>query len=112
MPALAATWCTLLLAVAILAGAGALVGIRVSQESGTLANELTRSTHEFEHWLQTGPFHIRERAIQQFTDNALTWFNQHRSLVAGTVVTGGKIAIEIIARAPGPGPRVPSTASA
>jgi predicted PurR-regulated permease PerM len=97
MPGLAATWCTLLIAVAILAGAGALVGIRVSQESGTLANELTRSTHQFEHWLETGPFHVRGRAIQQLSNSVLTWFNQHRSLVAGTVVTGGRIALEIIA---------------
>jgi predicted PurR-regulated permease PerM len=97
LPALAATWCALLLAAAILAGAGALVGIRVSQESGTLTNELTRSTHQFEHWLETGPFHVRGHAIQQFTSSILTWFNQHRSLVAGTVVTGGRIALEIAA---------------
>jgi predicted PurR-regulated permease PerM len=97
MPALAATWCTLLLAIAIIAGAGTLVGIRVSQESSTLADELTRSTHQFEHWLVTGPFHVRQRTIQQFSDSVLTWFNQHRSLVAGTVVTGGRIVLEIVA---------------
>ncbi|MGE5290555.1 MAG: AI-2E family transporter [Micromonosporaceae bacterium] len=97
MNALAATWCTLLLAIAVLAGAGTLVGIRVSQESGTLASELTRSAHQFEHWLVTGPFHVRQHAIQQFSNSVLTWFNQHRSLVAGTVVTGGRIALEIVA---------------
>ena len=94
---LAATWIVLLLAVGVVAGAGTLVGIRVSQESNTLTNELTRTTHQFEHWLETGPFHVRPSSLQQFSNNVLGWFNSHRSLVAGTVVTGGKIATEILA---------------
>jgi predicted PurR-regulated permease PerM len=94
---LAATWCVLLLAIGLVAGAGTLVGIRVSQESGTLTNELRRTTHQFEHWLVTGPFHVRQSSIQQLSNNIFGWFNSHRSLVAGTVVTGGKIATEIAA---------------
>jgi len=94
---LAATWCVLLLAIGVVAGAGTLVGIRVSQESSTLTNELSRTTHQFEHWLETGPFHVRNSSIQQLSNNVLAWFNSHKSLVAGTVVTGGKIATEILA---------------
>ena len=97
MHPLAATWCTLLLAIGVVAGAGTLVGIRVSQESTTLTNELIRTTHELEHWLETGPFHVRPSSIQQLSNDLLNWFNSHRSLVAGTVVTGGKIATEIFA---------------
>jgi predicted PurR-regulated permease PerM len=94
---LAATWCVLLVAIGVVAGAGTLVGIRVSQEATTLTNELSRTTHEFEHWLETGPFHVRPSSIQQLSNNILNWFNGHRSLVAGTVVTGGKIVTEILA---------------
>ena len=97
MHPLAATWCVLLLAIGVVAGAGTLVGIRVSQESTTLTNQLIRTTHQFEHWLETGPFHVRPSSIQQLSNNLLSWFNSHRSLVAGTVVTGGKIATEILA---------------
>jgi predicted PurR-regulated permease PerM len=97
MPGLAATWCTLLLAIAVVAGVGTLVGVRVSQESTTLVNELGRTTRQFEHWLETGPFHVRQHNIQQLSNTVLGWLNSHRSLVAGTVVTGGKIAIEILA---------------
>jgi len=97
MHPLAATWCVLLLAIGVVAGAGTLVGIRVSQESTTLTNELIHTTHQFEHWLETGPFHVRASSIQQLSNNLLTWFNSHRSLVAGTVFTGGKIATEILA---------------
>jgi len=97
MPTMAATWCTLLLAVAVVAGAGTLIGIRVSQESTTLMSQLTRTTHQLEHWLETGPLHVRPSDIQQLSDNLVAWFNSHRSLVAGTVFTGGKIATEILA---------------
>jgi predicted PurR-regulated permease PerM len=94
---LAATWCVLLLAIGVVAGAGTLIGIRVSQEATTLTNELSRTTHQFEHWLETGPLHVRPDSIQQLSNNVLNWFNGHRSLVAGTVVTGGKIVTEILA---------------
>ena len=97
MHPLAATWCVLLLAIGVVAGAATLVGIRVSQESTTLTNQLIHTTHQFEHWLETGPFHVRPSSIQQLSNNLLSWFNSHRSLVAGTVVTGGKIATEILA---------------
>ncbi len=97
MPTMAATWSTLLLAVGVVAGAGTLVGIRVSQESTSLTNQLARTTRQFEHWLETGPFHVRPSSIQQLSDNLLAWLNAHRSLVAGTVLSGGKIATEILA---------------
>ncbi len=97
LPALAATWCTMLLAIGVVAGAATLVGVRVSQESTTLVNELGRTTRQFEHWLETGPFHVRRHSIEQLSNTVLGWLNSHRSLVAGTVVTGGKIVIEILA---------------
>lgn len=94
---MAATWCTLLVATAVVAGAGTLVGIRVSQESASLTSQLTRTTNELKHWLITGPFHVRKSSIEQLSNNVLAWFSSHRSLVAGTVFTGGKIATEILA---------------
>jgi predicted PurR-regulated permease PerM len=94
---LIATWCVLLLAIGVVAGVVTLIGIRVSQESNTLIKEMSRTTHQFEHWLETGPFHVRPSSIQQLSNNVLGWFNSHKSLVAGTVVTGGKIATEIVA---------------
>ena len=97
MHPLAATWCTLLLAIGVVAGAVTLIGIKVSQEYATLTNQLSRTTRELEHGLETGPFHVRPSSIQQLSNNLLNWFNGHRSLVAGTVVTGGKIATEILA---------------
>lgn len=97
MPALAATWCTVLAAVAVLAGAGTLIANRVSNEYGTLVTELAHTTKKTENWLVTGPFHVHQRTLQQLSDTILHWLNAHRSVVAGTVVTGGRIALEISA---------------
>jgi predicted PurR-regulated permease PerM len=97
MPALAATWCTLLAAIAVLAGAGTLIANRVSSEYGTLVNQLAHTTRQLQHYLVTGPFHVRQRTLQQLSNTILHWLNSHRSVVAGTVVTGGRIALEIAA---------------
>lgn len=97
MPALAATWCTLLAAIAVLGGAGTLIANRVSIEYGSLVNELAHTTRTVEHWLVTGPFHVRQATLQQLSNTILHWLNSHRSAVAGTVVTGGRIALEIAA---------------
>jgi predicted PurR-regulated permease PerM len=95
LPALAATWCTLLAGIAVLAGAGTLIANRVSNEYGSLFNELAHTLHAVEYWLVASPFHVRQKSLQQLSDTILHWLNAHRSLVAGTVVTGGRIALEI-----------------
>ena len=95
LPALAATWCTLLTAIAVIAGAGTLIGNRVSGEYGTLVAELAHTTKKAENWLVTGPFQVRQVTLQQLSNTILHWLNAHRSFVAGTVVTGGRIALEI-----------------
>ena len=97
MPALAATWCTLLVAIAVLAGAGTLIANRVSNEYGTLVNELAHTTKKVENWLVTGPFQVRKQTLQQLSNSILHWLSSHRSAVAGTVVTGGRIVLEISA---------------
>jgi len=97
LPALAATWCTLLAAVAVLAGAGTLIADRVSTEYGTLVTELAHTTKKAEMWLVAGPFHVHQVTLQQLSNTILHWLNTHRSFVEGTVVTGGRIALEIAA---------------
>ena len=98
MPALAATWCTLLIAVAILAGAGTLA---VTRTTGRLPAPGQRAQAHRRPQLQTSlagpPFHVRHAGIQGLSNRALKYLQQHQSLVAGTVVSGGKIFLEILA---------------
>jgi predicted PurR-regulated permease PerM len=96
MPALAATWCTFLLALVIIAGALTLAGNRVSADYPTLAAEVRRTANEVQKSLAGPPFHLNGRRLQQLTNQVVHFISQHKSEVAGTVVTGGKIFLEIL----------------
>jgi predicted PurR-regulated permease PerM len=97
LPALAATWCTLLFAVAVLGGAVTLAATRATADYPTLVRELTHTGNELQKWLAGPPFHIRHGGIEGLANRGLTYLKQHQSLVAGTVLSGGRIFLEILA---------------
>jgi predicted PurR-regulated permease PerM len=97
LPALAATWCTLLFAVAVLGGAVTLAATRATADYPTLVRELTHTGNELQNWLAGPPFHIRHGGIEGLANRGLTYLKQHQSLVAGTVLSGGRIFLEILA---------------
>jgi predicted PurR-regulated permease PerM len=94
-PAMLATWCALLAAIAAIAGLGTLIGVRISQEYPTLLSELTDTGHKLQTWLAGPPFHIRQARLQNLLRSAENEISTHKSLVAGTVLTGGKYVTEI-----------------
>jgi predicted PurR-regulated permease PerM len=97
LPSLAATWCTLLVAVAILAGAGALAATQTSADYQTIVRDLGNTSGDLQRWLAGAPFHFRQASLHQLSNRGLTFLKHHQSLVAGTVLSGGRIALEIVA---------------
>ena len=97
LPALAATWCTVLIAVAVLAGAGTLAVTRTTANYPQLVSELRHTVTELQASLAGPPFHLRHAGLQSLSNRALKYLQQHQSLVAGTVLSGGKIFLEILA---------------
>jgi predicted PurR-regulated permease PerM len=97
MPPILATWCSLLAAVAVIAGLGTLIGVRVSAEYPTLVSDVTHFGHQVQSWLAGPPFHIRRARLDQLVNNAINEIKTHKSQVAGTVLTGGKYVVEIVA---------------
>ncbi len=97
LPSLAAAWCALLVAVAVLAGAGTLAATRATADYPTLVNELRHTTNQLQVYLAGPPFHLRHAGLQGLANRGLTYLKQHQALVAGTVVSGGKIFLEILA---------------
>jgi predicted PurR-regulated permease PerM len=95
MPSLAATWCTLLAAAVVLTGVGLLVSDRVSADYPELVSETRHTTQQVESWLAGPPFHMNSRRLQSFLNELPHFISQHKSLVEGTVLTGGKIAAEV-----------------
>jgi len=96
MPSMAATWCTLLGAVIVLAGIVVLAANRVSADYPRLQNEVKHTAHQVQTSLAGSPFHLTNVRVQQYLDQFTHFLSQHQSLIAGTVVTGGKIAIELV----------------
>ena len=95
LSSLAATWCTLLAAAAVLTGVGLLVSDRISADYPELVNETRHTTQQVQSWLAGPPFRLNGGNLRNFLNELPHFVSQHRSLVEGTVLTGGKIAAEI-----------------
>ena len=96
LPSLAATWCTILAAIAVLAGIGTLAANRVSADYPQLSDEVRHTAREVQVSLAGPPFHVSSVRLQQYSNELVQFLTQHKSLVAGTVVTGGKIVLELL----------------
>jgi predicted PurR-regulated permease PerM len=96
MPPLAATWCTVLTAAVVLAGLSTLAASRVSADYPTLQTEVKHTAHQVQASLAGPPFHISSARLGQYSGQLAHFLSQHKSLIAGTVVTGGKIVVELV----------------
>ena len=94
LPNMAATWLTLLTAAVVLGGLGTLVANRVSADYPALLDEAKHTTAQVQSWLAGPPFHLKSTNIQKYLNNIPGYLSKHKTLVEGTVVTGGKIASE------------------
>jgi predicted PurR-regulated permease PerM len=94
---LGATWCTLLLAIVALAAGVFLVTNRVQAEYPNLVAQFKHTTADIQSWLAGPPFHLRTGNLQRLSNNVVKYLSQHKSLVEGTVVTGSRIVVEILA---------------
>jgi len=96
MPSLAATWCTVLAAVAVLAGIGVLAANRVSADYPRLQGEVRHTAHQVQASLAGPPFHLSSARLNDYYNQIVHFLSKHQSLIAGTVVTGGKIVLELL----------------
>jgi len=97
LPNMAATWVTLLVAAVVLGGVGTLVANRVSADYPTLLAETKHTVAQVQSWLAGPPFHLKSANVQKYLNNIPSYLSKHKTLVEGTVVTGGKIASEFFA---------------
>ncbi len=97
LPALAATWCTFLAALAVLAGVVVLAATRTSADYQRLVSDVGSTSDDLQRWLAGPPFHLHRAGLEQLSNRLLTFLKQHQSAVAGTVVSGGRIFLEVVA---------------
>jgi predicted PurR-regulated permease PerM len=94
LPALAATWVTLLIVAVVFGGLVMLIAARVSAEYPALVAETRHTITQIESLLAGPPFHLNSNSVHKFLNNIPGYLSKHKSLVEGTVLTGGKIASE------------------
>jgi predicted PurR-regulated permease PerM len=94
---LLATWCTFLLGLVVIAGAITLLANQISSEYPVLFAELKKTANHLQRSLAGAPFHLRSASVSKYTSDLLNYISQHKSVVAGTVLTGGKYATEFLA---------------
>src|SRR5262252_3903902 len=97
LPALAATWCTFLATLAVLAGVVVLAATRTSADYQRLVTDVGSTSDDLQRWLAGPPFHLHRAGLEQLSNRLLTFLKQHQSAVAGTVVSGGRIFLEVVA---------------
>jgi len=93
---LLSTWCCFLSALLIIGGAMTLVATQISADYPTLFHEVQRTATELQHSLAGPPFHLSKPRLSRLSTNALNYIAQHKSVVAGTVLTTGKYALEFL----------------
>jgi len=97
LPALAATWCTFLAALMVVAGVVVLAATRTSADYQRLVTDVGSTSDDLQRWLAGSPFHLHRAGLEQLSNRLLTFLKQHQSEVAGTVVSGGRIFLEVVA---------------
>jgi predicted PurR-regulated permease PerM len=97
MPSLAATWCTILATIVVLTGLGMLAANRVGADYPALRAEVKHTVKEVQAYLARPPFHLNSARLQQYTNQVGNFLLQHKTDVAGTVLTGGKFVLELAA---------------
>ncbi|MGH3180195.1 MAG: hypothetical protein ACRDPF_40765, partial [Streptosporangiaceae bacterium] len=89
LPALAATWVTLLIVAAVLGGLVILIAARVSADYPNLVTETRHTITQIESLLAGPPFHLKNNSVHRFLNNIPGYLSKHKALVEGTVLTGG-----------------------
>ncbi|GAA4611752.1 AI-2E family transporter [Actinoallomurus liliacearum] len=97
MPSLAATWLTMLLALGVLGGVGTFVGIQANDQFPHLVTRIQRTATQFQHWLVTGPLHLKNSQLQSAVDQLLNQIQQQRGKLVSTAFTGATVAGEVLA---------------
>jgi predicted PurR-regulated permease PerM len=92
-----ATWCVFLVALLVIAVAITLVANQISADYPTLFHEVQKTTVQVQRSLAGPPFHLNSTRLSKIGTEITNYISQHRSVVAGTVLTGGKYATEFLA---------------
>jgi predicted PurR-regulated permease PerM len=97
LPKLAATWITLLLAIGVLAGIVVLITNQVQAGYPRLSAEVVKTVDNLQRELSGPPFHLNATKLHQYASKFVNYLANHKTVVLGTALTGGKYFLEVLA---------------
>jgi predicted PurR-regulated permease PerM len=97
MPALAATWLTVLASLGVLGGVGTFVGLQANQQFPHFSDRVERTARDIQNWLMKGPLHLKSSQLQAAVDAILKQLHEQRSKLVHAVFTGAAFAVEALA---------------
>ncbi len=97
MPNLLATWVTLLAAIGVLTGVGILITNQVQAGYPKLSAEVLHTVHQTQKVPGRPALPAQRDRFNQISKNLVNYLAQHKTVVAGTVLTGGKYFAEVLA---------------
>lgn len=96
LPRLAATGVTLLATIGVLAGVGILITNQIQAGYPQLSAEVRTTVNTVRRFLERPPFRLNNKDFNQLSNKLLDYLAQHKTVVAGTVLTGGKYFLEVL----------------
>jgi len=97
LPKLAATWITVLLAIGVLSGVGLLIANQIQAGYPRLSAEVVKTANRLQRELSGPPFHLNSAKLHQYVSKFVDYLANHKTVVLGTALTGGKYFLEILA---------------
>lgn len=96
VPRLLATVLAVLSAVIVLGGLITVVILGAANQAPQLGDEINRLIPHVKSRLETGPFHVDARTVNNFSQTLTKTVSTHSSQVASTAVATGKTVVEVI----------------
>ncbi|MDQ6785055.1 MAG: AI-2E family transporter [Actinomycetota bacterium] len=96
VPRLLATVLAVLTAIVVLGGLITVVILGAANQAPQLGHEINRLIPHVKSWLETGPFHVDARTVNNFSQTLTNAVTTHSSEVAATAVSTGKTVVNVV----------------
>ncbi|WP_252374920.1 MULTISPECIES: AI-2E family transporter [unclassified Nonomuraea] len=92
-----ATWVTMLVALAVLAGTGWIIGVRGNKEFPGLVKQVQETARTVEGWLYSGPLRLEPNQLSQWVEDVAGLIRAQQQQITTTVLQGTMVVLEVLA---------------
>ncbi|MEO3792880.1 AI-2E family transporter [Nonomuraea sp. B10E15] len=92
-----ATWVTMLVALAVLAATGWIIGVRGNEEFPGLVRQVQETAKTVEGWLYSGPLRLEPNQLSQWVEDVAALIRAQQQQITTTVLQGTMVVLEVLA---------------